>query len=1140
MFPETNLVWTVRQAIGGSAMRCSKCGTDNREGAHFCDKCGAKFSLRCASCGAENRKDAKFCDSCGASFETDATVAAQAAKGDDSRIRVTETPATEILEGERKTITALFADIKGSMELIEDLDPEDARAIVDPALKLMMGAAQRYGGYVAQSTGDGIFALFGAPVAHEDHPQRALYAALRMQEELKRYSDRIRTEGRVPIQARVGVNTGEVVVRSITTGEGRTEYVPVGHSTGIAARMQALAPVGSIAATEPIRKLCEGYFLFRSLGPTRVKGVSEPIDVYEVTGLGPLRTRLQRAAARGYTKFVGRQREMEAMNAAAEQARAGHGQIVAAMAEPGVGKSRLLFEFKARNPSGWRVLEAYSVSYGKASAYLPVLHLLHGYFKIVGEDDERTRRGKVAGRLSMLDPSLEDTKPYLFSLLGIVEGADMLAQMDGQLKKRRTLEAIKRILLRESLNQPLMLVFEDLHWIDEQTQEFLNLLVDSTANSKILLLVNYRPEYSHQWGSKTFYTQLRLDPLGQGSAGEMLSTLLGDGAELIPLKRLIIEKTEGTPFFMEETVQVLFDEGALVRNGAVHLTKALAELKIPPTVQAILASRIDRLPSDAKDLLQTLAVMGREFSLSLIRAVVLKSEDELKRILDDLQLGEFIYEQPAVGDTGYVFKHALTQEVSYNSLLLQRRREIHQRVGEAIEILNQSHIEEHLSELASHYKQARNAAKAVHFLHRAANQSAARSALSEAEAQLRDAIAQVPALPTLAERDLIELGLQTTLGAVLTGRSYGAQEKEKPLQRACELCDRVTDPGAVVSALFQIVQFYISRMRMNEARALAERATGLVPTIEGPLHGIAAWHNLGEILFWVGEPLSVCTHADRAFPLYEEIPSPALIGYFGLDWWIIAAWLAGVSRLILGSVDQALDWGARIVERVRDSAHPLTKAEGLMLAVWPATFCLRDLDWIRGLLAPARQLAEEYGLAEMLGWCLQLDAYARFWQGERSAGLEQMLHAIARLDDVRSGQASTWRLAMLAEMYLELGDYEAAEETITGTISLVNRTDERFCEPEIYRIAGEIIFRKPAGDLVAAEGRFREAIKVAQKQSAKWWELRASKSLARLLRDTSRREDARTMLAEIYNWFTEGFDTTDLKDARALLDELSA
>jgi class 3 adenylate cyclase len=298
---------------------------------------------------------------------------------------------------------------------MEDLDPEEARAIVDPALKLMIDAVHRHDGYVVQSTGDGIFALFGAPVAHEDHPQRALYAALRLREGLKRYSDRMRQEGRLPLQARVGVNTGEVVVRSIQTGAAHTEYTPIGHTANLAARMQVLAPIGSIAATEQVRKLCEGYFLFNGPGPTKVKGVSEPVNVYEVTGIGPLRTRLQRAAGRGLTKFVGREREMDAMKHAAEQAKGGRGQIVAAMAEPGVGKSRLFYEFKVTSQSGWMVLETFSVSHGKASAYLPVIDLLRNYFDILAMDDERKRREKVTGRVVALNGSLEDTLPYLFS-----------------------------------------------------------------------------------------------------------------------------------------------------------------------------------------------------------------------------------------------------------------------------------------------------------------------------------------------------------------------------------------------------------------------------------------------------------------------------------------------------------------------------------------------------------------------------------------------------------------------------------------------------------------------------------------------------------------------------------------------------
>src|SRR5712692_9652648 len=617
-------------------------------------------------------------------------------------------------DGERKTITALFADLKGSTALIEGLDPEEARAIIDPALQLMMDAVHRYDGYVAQALGDGIFALFGAPLAHEDHPQRALYAALRMQEELRRYSASVVADGGTPIQVRVGINTGEVVVRSIRTGAGHVEYTPIGHTTNLASRMQTAAPVGSIAITEATRKLCEGYFEFKPLGEAKVKGVTEPVNVYEVTGLGPLRTRLQRALGRGLTKFVGREREMEALKHAAEQAKSGHGQIVAAMAEPGVGKSRLFFEFKATSQSGWMVLETSSVPYGKASAYLPVIDLLRNYFRIAGEDDERTRREKVTGRAIALDRSLEDTLPYLFSLLGIVEGDDPLAQMDGQIKKRRTLDAIKRILLRESLNQPLMVIFEDLHWIDEQTQELLNLLADSIGTAKILLLVNYRPEYSHQWSSKTYYTQLRLDPLGKESAEEMLSALLGaspapatqsPGASrerpsgnlqvagrvrahdsLEGLKRVIIERTEGNPFFMEEMVLVLFDEGALVRNGAVKLAKSMNAVKVPATVQAILASRIDRLPAEEKELLQTLAVIGREFALSLVRRLFDgRTDDELERMLADLQMAEFIYEQPATGDIEYIFKHALTQEVAYDALLIERRKLLHERAGQALE-----------------------------------------------------------------------------------------------------------------------------------------------------------------------------------------------------------------------------------------------------------------------------------------------------------------------------------------------------------------------------------------------------------------------------------------------------------------------
>jgi class 3 adenylate cyclase/tetratricopeptide (TPR) repeat protein len=1113
-------------------MRCSSCKTDNPTDAAFCEQCGSKLELLCPACKAAVSPGARFCKKCGTAI---AASAASVKKSTDGPIQIADTTAPENVAGERKTVTALFADIKGSMELIEDLDPEEARAIVDPALKLMMEAVQRYGGYVAQSTGDGVFALFGAPVALEDHPQRALLAALRIQQELKRYSDRTRIEGRLPIQARVGVNTGVVVVRSISTGGGRTEYAPVGHSTGIAARMQALAPIGSIAATEQIRKLCEGYFVFKSLGPTKVKGVSEPVNVYEVTGLGPLRTRLQRAAGQGLTKFVEREREMDALRHAADQAKAAHGQVVGVMAEPGVGKSRLFFEFRAKNQSGWMVLEAFSVSHTKASAYLPVLDLLHSYFDINSEDDARKRREKVAGKITVLDRALEGTLPYLFALLGIVEGEDPLAQMDAQVKKRRTFDVIKRILLRESLNQPLIVMFEDLHGIDEQTQEFLNLLADSLANAKILLLVNYRPEYSHQWGSKTYYTQLRLDPLGRDSVEEMLEALLGADSAL-GLKRFIIEKAEGNPLFIEEIVQSLFEEGALARNGSVRAAKPLAALKIPPTVQGVLASRIDRLPTAEKELLQTLAVIGREFSLSLVRAVSQMSWDNLDRAIKNLQLAEFIYEQPAAGDLEYSFKHALTQQVAQDSLLLERRKDLHEQVGTAIEKLYGDSIEQHLAKLANHYRQSRDVNKAIEFLRRAALQASERSAVAEAETLLRDAIGILLAKPQTPEQNLQECELQIALGALLTSRGFSVLEREQPLRRAYELSQHFGDVSNTFSALFHLGQFYIMGGRLREARTLAESVA--TPQGTDPIFEACSLENLGECYWWSGDLHKARPYFKRVLEICEMTSPSSLIPIASFDLGMMPAVFLAMTDLLLGWPDRALQLYDRLVKRAQSSAHPYSRFLGLVLAAW-ALQVRGDPEALAEHLSASRGL-EEYSLHEVSGWILQFDGWCTFWRGDRTQGIAKMTEAIKKLGAVNSLNMLPWRLTLLGEMKAEVGEIRAAGTCVEQALERLNLSEEGWFLPEVYRVAAKVALGESPGTPNLAEGHLRHAIELARNQGAKLWEIRATTSLARLLRDAGRRDEARAMLSEVYNWFTEGFDTADLKDAKALLQELSA
>jgi class 3 adenylate cyclase/tetratricopeptide (TPR) repeat protein len=1113
-------------------MRCSNCKTENPVGKKFCGDCGSPLANLCPKCGAEIAAGKRFCGECGAGFGEPAS-AAPALKTNDSAIRIAEAAASESLEGERKTVTALFADIKGSTELEQDLDPEAARAIVDPALKLMIDAVRRYDGYVVQSTGDGIFALFGAPVAHEDHPQRTLYAALRMQEELKRYSARLRETGNPPLEARVGVNTGEVVVRSITTGEGHTEYTPIGHTNNLASRMQALAPTGSIAISEQTRKLVEGYFELKPLGPTKVKGVSEPVNVYEVTGLGPLRSRLERSAGRGFTKFVGRQHEMEAMKAAAEQAKAGHGQLVAAMAEPGVGKSRLIFEFKATSAAGWMVLEAFSISHGKASAYLPVIDLLHSYFEITAEDDPRKRREKVIGKLLALDRSLEDALPYLFGLLGIVESGDPLAGMDAEIRKRRTLDAIKRIMLRESLNQPLMVIFEDLHWIDEGTQGFLNLLADSIGTAKILLLVNYRPEYSHHWNSKTYYTQLRLDPLGKESADEMLQSLLGASAELGPLKRMIIERTEGNPFFMEEMVLVLFDEGALKRNGAVKLTRSLSQLRIPATVQAILAARIDRLLPDLKDMLQTLAVIGRELALGLLRSVVSRSEDELNRMLSELQLAEFIYEQPATGDIVYTFKHALTQEVAYNSVLVERRKLLHGQIGAAIEALAPSQIDDHVAELAHHYSRSDNSMKAVRYLKLAAVQAVQRSAFTEGTELARRGVSVLASAADGQERDRQEIGLQITLARSLAGvSSPGFVEVGQAYTRAIELCGRVGDERELFAALDGLCLHSQVKADGRRALGLSERLLDIAVRQGDPAMVAIAHAKLAASLFRLGQLEAARAHAEESL----AVPGPE--DQFGPQFPRIASAFPALSYSLwlLGFPDRARRVADQAISRARTLKNPL--AEILSLAEGWNRF-LRDPISTREQAEAAIAIASEHGIRPLELGAIGQRAWSLVYEGRANEGLDDIRRSLEGRQRFGMG-SSPVVLAMLVEAHLKMNQAVAGLEVLEQAFSQVEPTGTRMYEPELHRLKGELLMMQNASNVAQAEQSFRTAIEIAQAQSAKSWELRATMSLARLLRDTDRCDEARAMLAEIYNWFTEGFDTADLKEAKALLDELNA
>jgi predicted ATPase len=967
-----------------------------------------------------------------------------------------------------------------------------------------------------------------------------------MQQEIRRYGDRLLEAGGVPIEIRVGVNTGEVVMRPLKTGDSHVEYAPIGHTTNLASRMQAVARTGSVVVSEATRKLVEGYFQLKSIGPTRVKGVKEPVQVYEVTGLGPLRTRLQRSASRGYTKFVGREREMDTLRRTAELAQSARGQVVATVAMAGVGKSRLLHEFKARNQSGWMVLEAFSVSQGKASAYLPVLDLLHTYFKITSDDGALARREKVAGKIAILDRSLEDALPYLFALLGIVEGDDPLAQVDANIRKRRTLEALKRILLRESLNQPLMIIFEDLHWIDEETQTFLNLLADSIGTARLLLLVNYRPEYTHQWHSKTYYTSLRLDPLPRESAGEMLDALFGlrgqaTDASLAALKRLIIEKTEGTPLFMEEIYQSLLEEGALVRNGAVKLTRSLETLKIPSTVQDILASRIDRLQATEKQLLQTLAVVGKEFPLTLARQVVQKPDDEIDHMLNDLQLAEFLYEQPAAGEIEYTFKHALTREVAYNSVLLERRKQLHEQIGAAIEALYANSIDDHLDELTEHYGRSGDRRKALKYLEQAGRQALQRSAYGEAMRDLTHALELLQQLPRDAERDQREFALQISLGPILMAtKGWTAPETELAYHRAEDL---LAVTGATLEQRFTLLaELFGLAIVGGKLRAARER---LKPILEfakehpEPAFVLEACHYEWSVALSAGELETAQDRIEEGLAFFEadlrSVPVP-YSGHHplvcGHGWGAFVFWLRGypdaaqlhASKAVsmaqelgdLPSVTWALGTEAQVDQIARRVETALEMAE--------AAIALADKESFPYFASHGR-IVKGWALAQL---------------GRTAEGVAQIREALAMASARGDELLRPYNLAQLAEAYGAAGRISDGLEATAEALGLAQQSGETWWEAEIHRLRGELLLKQDRANSAEALVSVERAIEIARKQGAKSLELRATTSLARLLAKQGKRDEAHAMLADIYNWFTEGFDTADLKDAKALLDELSA
>ena len=725
-------------------MKCPKCQFENREDAKFCSECGNKLEIACSKCGKMNPLSGKFCNECGHSLTVATAPASKELSFDEKLAKIQRYLPQDLtekilaqkdkIEGERKQVTVMFCDMEGFTTLTEKLGSEETYALMDQVYEILIHKVHDYEGTVNELTGDGIMALFGAPIALEDAPQRAIRSALAIHREINKFSEQLKSEKRMPsIKMRIGVHTGPVVVGTLGN-DLRVEFKAVGDTVNLASRMEGLAEPGTIFVTEDTFKLTEGLFRFEALGEKHVKGKEEPVKVYQVIAPSTRRTRFDVSAERGLTPFVGRERELELLLDGFERVKAGKGQAFSIISEAGVGKSRLLYEFrKVVSNQDATFLEGRCLSYSRGVAYHPVIDILKSNFNIhEGEGDQEVRE-KVEKGLRLVGVDEPSTLPYFLELLLVKDSGIDRISMSPEAKKDRIIEACRKIVFKGSELRPLIMAFEDLHWLDKSSEDVIRNHLESIPGARVMLIFTYRPEFVHTWGARSYHNQLTLHRLSNRESLEMVTHLLGTKEIEKALEDLILEKTEGVPFFIEEFIKSLRDLKIIEKKeNAYHLSKDIQHLAIPSTIQDVIMARVDSLPEGAKEVLQTGSVIEREFSHPLISRVTGLPEKELLSHLSVLKDSELLYERGIYPQSSYIFKHALTREVVYDSILARRKKKLHEEIGKAIEELYKDSLGEHYEVLAEHYLSSEDYSKAAEYSRLASRKAEKTASLNDA------------------------------------------------------------------------------------------------------------------------------------------------------------------------------------------------------------------------------------------------------------------------------------------------------------------------------------------------------------------------------------------------------------------------
>lgn len=1126
-------------------MRCPSCGFDNPEDMKFCGECGIPLQQRCPQCGFENPPRFKFCGACGTALSgqthafpatpTDAQHDAEAAQSFQVTPPSAESPRPV---AERRQLTVLFCDLVDSTLLATHLDPEELREVVRAYQRVCAEVIQRFEGYIAQYLGDGLLVYFGYPQAHEDDGQRSVRAALGMMEAMGRLNQHLEQERAVRLAVRVGIHTGLVVVGEMGGG-GRQEQLALGETPNVAARLQALAAPNTVVISAVTQRLVQGLFTCEDLGLHTLRGVVTPMQVFHVLRESEAQSRLDVAVSRGLTPLVGREQEVRLLLERWAQVKDGQGQVVLMSGEAGIGKSRLVEVVKERVAGELHTrFEWRGSPYYQQSPLYPVIAHLHYLLRWHQEESPHERLRKLEKVMRQSGFSLPDVVPLFTSLLALPlpDSYPPLA-LTPERQKQKTLEALLVWLLREVERQRVLLIIEDLHWLDASTLEFLNLLVDQAATTHLFMLLTFRPTFRPPWPLHAHVTHLTLSRLPRHQAALLIEQVAGGKALPAEVHQQLLTSTDGVPLFVEELTKMVLESGLLREaHDRYELTGPLPALAIPATLQDSLMARLDRLGT-GKLVAQLGATIGRRFSYELLQAVSPVDEAILQQGLGRLVEAELLYQRGLPPQATFVFKHALIQEAAYQSLLKSMRQQCHQQIARAMVERFPETIETQPELLAHHYTEAGLAAQAVPYWQRAGQRAMERSANIEAISHLTKGLEVLKTLPEMPERHQQELTLQLALGAALSMlKGYTASETEQTYSQARQLCQRVGDSPQRFAALAGLQRFYRSRTELKTAQNLGEELLQLAQSMHSSAFSLEAYCELGMTLWHAGEFAAALAHLEQGMAYYD----PQKHHTHALSYWHPAvSCLSYAARALwfLGYPDQALQRSHEALTLSRQLLQPYTLASALHFAatlhIWR-----REARLVQERADATITLSREHGFIRWVVGGMVRKGWALAELGSIKEGIEQLRQGIASWRDIGMKQAELQHLAMLAEAYKNGGQIEAGLRVLAEALAILHTSDERYYEAELYRLRGELLLEDSAG-FEAAEENFLRALDIARQQSAKSLELRAVMSLCRLGQKRGRRAEARQMLADLYSWFTEGFNTLDLQEAKALLDALT-